>query len=51
LKFLLSRAADEYNNQDVFLKLKEQIGKTSHSEEIASNRFQLKRGIKTDFDF
>ncbi|WP_371168793.1 BREX-1 system phosphatase PglZ type A [Aliiroseovarius sp. 2305UL8-7] len=51
LKFLLSRAADEYNNQDVFLKLKEQIGKTSHSEEIASHRFQLKRGIKTDFDF
>jgi uncharacterized protein (TIGR02687 family) len=51
LKFLLSRAADEYNNQDVFLKLNEQIGKTSHSEEIASHRFQLKRGMKTDFDF
>ena len=51
LKFLLSRAADQYNNQDVFLKLKEQIGKTSHSEEIASHSFQLKRGIKTDFDF
>ncbi len=51
IKFLLSRAADNYNNQDVFLKVKERIGKTAHSTEIASHRFQLRRGIKTDFDF
>ena len=51
MKFLLSRTADDYNNEDVFLKLREQIGKTSHYEEYNSHRFQLRRGISTDFDF
>lgn len=51
LKFLLSREADAYNNQDVFLKLRERVGKTSHYEEYTSHRFQLRRGISTDFDF
>lgn len=50
-KFLLSRKADAYNNQDVFLRLDEQVGKTSHYQEYAHQRFQLKRGIATDFDF
>jgi uncharacterized protein (TIGR02687 family) len=50
-KFLLSRSADEYNNQDVFLRLEERVGKTSHYQEYASQRFQLRRGISTDFDF
>lgn len=49
--FLLSRKADAYNNQDVFLRLDEQVGKTSHYQEYAHQRFQLKRGITTDFDF
>jgi uncharacterized protein (TIGR02687 family) len=49
--FLLSREADRFNNQDVFLKLRERIGKTSHFEDYASHRFQLRRGISTDFDF
>ena len=51
LKFLLSRDADRFNNQDVFLKLRERIGKTSHFEDYTSHRFQLRRGISTDFDF
>jgi hypothetical protein len=51
LKFLLSREADTYNNQDVFLKLRERVGKTSHFEEYTSHSFQLRRGISTDFDF
>lgn len=51
IKFLLSRAADHFNNQDVFLKLEEQRGKTSHFDEYTSHRFQLRRGIATDFDF
>jgi hypothetical protein len=50
-KFLLTRAADDYNNQDVFLKLRERIGKTSHYQDYASQRLQLRRGISTDFDF
>jgi uncharacterized protein (TIGR02687 family) len=50
-KFLLSREADKFNNQDVFLKLRERVGKTSHYQDYTSHRFQLKRGITTDFDF
>ena len=50
-KFLLSREADRYNNQDVVLKLRERVGKTSHYQDYASHRFQLRRGITTDFDF
>lgn len=51
LKFLLSREADAYNNQDVLLKLRERVGKTSHYDDYASHRFQLRRGLTTDFDF
>ncbi|WP_323041752.1 BREX-1 system phosphatase PglZ type A [Gemmobacter sp.] len=50
-KFLLSREADRFNNQDVVLKLRERIGKTTHYQDYASHRFQLRRGITTDFDF
>jgi len=49
--FLLSRAADDYNNQTVFLKLRTRIGKTRHFEDHAEQPFLLKRGINTDFDF
>tara|TARA_R100001039_G_C1851838_1_gene112504 strand:+ start:1947 stop:4442 length:2496 start_codon:yes stop_codon:yes gene_type:complete len=51
IKFLLSREADQFNDQDVFLKLRERVGKTSHYEDYATHRFQLRRGITTDFDF
>jgi len=51
INFLLSREADRFNNQDVFLKLRERVGKTSHFEDYTSHRFQLRRGISTDFDF
>jgi len=50
-KFLLSRAADDYNNQEVFLKLREQVGKTRHYQDYAIHRLRLQRGISTDFDF
>jgi uncharacterized protein (TIGR02687 family) len=49
--FLLSKAADAYNNQTVFLQLRTRIGKTSHFEDHASQPLLLKRGISTDFDF
>lgn len=51
IKFLLSRDADRFNNRDVVLKLQEQRGKTSHYDDYTSHRFQLRRGISTDFDF
>lgn len=50
-KFLLSREADRFNNQDVVLKLRERVGKTSHYQDYASHRFELRRGMSTDFDF
>jgi hypothetical protein len=50
-KFLLSREADRFNNQDVILKLRERVGKTSLYHDYASQRFQLRRGMTTDFDF
>ncbi|MFD2105898.1 hypothetical protein ACFSKJ_21120, partial [Tabrizicola soli] len=45
------READRFNNQDVILKLRERVGKTSHYEDYATHRFQLRRGMTTDFDF
>ena len=50
-KFLLSRDADRYNNTTVTLKLRERVGKTSHYQDHASQSFELRRGITTDFDF
>ncbi|MBY5873815.1 BREX-1 system phosphatase PglZ type A [Rhizobium leguminosarum] len=50
-KFLLSRDADRFNNQDVILKLCERVGKTSRYQDYATHRFELRRGITTDFDF
>jgi uncharacterized protein (TIGR02687 family) len=50
-KFLLSREAERFNNQDVVLKLRERVGKTSHYQDYAGHRFQLRRGITSDFDF
>ncbi len=50
-KFLLSRDADRFNNQDVILKLRERVGKTSHYQDHAFHHFQLRRGITADFDF
>ncbi|WP_454623461.1 BREX-1 system phosphatase PglZ type A [Brucella anthropi] len=49
--FLLSKAADAYNNQTVYLKLRTRIGKASYFEDHASQPLLLKRGISTDFDF
>jgi uncharacterized protein (TIGR02687 family) len=51
LKFLLSREADRFNNQEVILKLRERVGKTSIYQDYATHRFQLRRGITSDFDF
>ena len=51
LKFLLSREADRFNNQDVILRLRERVGKTSVYKDHATQRFQLRRGMTSDFDF
>lgn len=51
LKLLLSRAADQFNNQTVLFKLRQRVGKTRHYEDYATHSFQLRRGITSDFDF
>jgi hypothetical protein len=49
--FLLTRAADDFNNQTVFLKLSARIGKTTRYEEHASQPLQLKRANGAELDF
>jgi len=49
--FLLTRAAEAFNNQTVFLKLRARINKTSHYEDHASQPLQLKRASGAELDF
>jgi len=51
VRFLMSRKADEYNGQEVILKLEEQHGETSHYREYRSARYVLRRSFTNDFDF
>ena len=51
VRFLLAKAADEFNGQEVILKLEEQHSGTSHFKEYQSIRYLLKRSFGNDFDF
>lgn len=51
VRFLLSRRADDFNNQQVVLKLEERHGDTSHFQEYRSVRYTLRRSFANDFDF
>ena len=51
VRFLLSRHADAFNDQEVILKLEEQHGETSHFREYRMARYRLKRSFSNDFDF
>lgn len=51
VRFLLSRKADDFNNQQVVLKLEERHGDTSHYQEYSSVRYMLRRSFTNDFDF
>jgi uncharacterized protein (TIGR02687 family) len=50
-RFILTRKADEFNNQEVFLRLEEKIRGTSHYQEYRSIKFLIKRSFTSDFDF
>jgi uncharacterized protein (TIGR02687 family) len=50
VKFMLTRKAEEANNQEVILRLDERIGDTSHYQEYKSARYTLRRSFTTDFD-
>ena len=51
VQFILTREADQANNQDVFLKLTERVGQTTHPKEYKSLRYTLRRSFTSDFDF
>lgn len=50
VRFVLSKKADEVNNQTVYLKLEEPVLGTSHYREYRSIPYQLRRSFTTDFD-
>lgn len=51
VRFLLLRQADEFNGQEVILKLEERHGDTSHFREYRTARYTLRRSFSSDFDF
>ena len=50
-RFLLTRVADEVNNQEVILKLEEQEGDTSHFKLYKHVSYTIRRSFSSDFDF
>ena len=50
-RFVLTREADQANEQEVFLRLNERHGDTSHFKEYKSVRYVIRRSFTTDFDF
>ena len=51
VQFVLTKAAEAVNNQDVLLKLDEQVPDTAHYREYKSARYTLRRSFTSDFDF
>lgn len=51
IRFLLTRKADDVNNQEVILKLEENHTGTSHYKEYKSVRYVIRRSFTSDFDF
>ncbi|MFH1635770.1 MAG: BREX-1 system phosphatase PglZ type A [Chloroflexota bacterium] len=51
LRFVFSSKADQANDQEVILKLEEQVAGTSHYREYKSVRYILRRSFTSDFDF
>ena len=49
VRFVLSRKADDFNNQTVYLKLQEQVAGTAHYREYGSFPYQLRRSFTSDF--
>jgi uncharacterized protein (TIGR02687 family) len=51
VRFVLTRKADEANNQEVILLLDEKLSGTTHYKEYKSLRYQMRRSFTSDFDF
>lgn len=50
IHLVLAHAADEFNNQQVFLRLEERVAGTSHFREYRSFAYTLRRSFTSDFD-
>jgi len=50
VRFILSKKADTLNDQEVVLKLDENIAETSHYKEYKSTIYKIRRSFETDFD-
>lgn len=51
VRFILSRKADEVNNQQVELRLDEQVEGTSHYAKYKAMRYTVRRSFTSEFDF
>ena len=51
VRFVLTRKADDANNQEVILRLEEKVAGTSHYKEYKSLRYLMRRSFTSDFDF
>lgn len=51
VRFILSRKADEFNNQQVELRLDEQVDGTSHFTKYKAVRYTIRRSFSSEFDF
>ncbi len=51
VRFVLTKAADDVDGQDVVLQLEERVPGTSHFSEYRTIRYLLRRSFTSDFDF
>ena len=51
LRFILSRKADDFNNQQVELRLDEPVDDTTHFTRYKVERYTVRRAFTGDFDF
>lgn len=51
VQFVLTRQADEANNQEVILRLDERIPETTHYRPYKTARYQLRRSFTSDFEW
>lgn len=51
VRLLLTKGADAFNGKEIFLRLEEQVGDTSHYRSYREIRYTLRRSFTSDFDF
>ena len=51
IRFVLTKKADDLNEQEVYLRLEEQESGTTYFKEYKSSRYVIRRSFTSDFDF